>query len=56
MKELPDEKKLAELLVLAKEAEQRMREAGDAIEAFYQKWERRQKNTQVVKQNVGGKE
>ncbi|MFB2973996.1 hypothetical protein ACE1CD_33955 [Aerosakkonema sp. BLCC-F183] len=56
MKELPDEKKLAELLGLAKEAEQRMREAGDAIEAFSQKWERRLKGRQVVKENVGGRE
>ncbi|MCL1470459.1 hypothetical protein [Argonema antarcticum] len=54
MKQLPDEKTLLELLEVAKEAEQKMREAGERIEAFSQKWEGRLKDRQAVTQKVGG--
>jgi hypothetical protein len=52
MKELPDDKTLLELLELAKGAEQKTKEAGDLIEAFGQKWERRLKGKQVAKQKT----
>ncbi len=47
MNELPDTQTLLEMLVLAKEAEQKMREVNEKAEQFAQKWESRMRERQI---------
>lgn len=53
MKQLPDEKKLTELMELGKSFEDKARKLYEMAEAFAQKWENRTGERQLEKQQAG---